>query len=93
VDIAWFRQSLANCGMRIPKDLAAHLPDLLWFFQMGAIYFWVIDESPKQVNSERLLAIATRSITALIRISALPLMRPVRKAVLQAFQIVKGTAS
>jgi AcrR family transcriptional regulator len=92
VDIEWFRRSLANCGVRIPNDLAAHLPDLLWFFQMGAIYFWVIDESLKQVNSERLLAIATKSITALIRISVLPLMRPVRKAVLEAFKIVKETA-
>lgn len=92
-DIEWFRRSLGNCGMRIPKDLAAHLPDLLWFLQMGAIYFWVIDESPKQVNSKRLLAIATKSITALIRISALPLMRPVRKTVLEAFEIVKGTSS
>ena len=93
VDIEWFRRGLADGGVRIPKDLAAHLPDLLWFFQMGAIYFWVIDESPRQVNSERLLAIATKSITALIRVSALPLMRPVRKAVLEAFQIVKGTAT
>ena len=89
VDIEWFRRSLANCGVRIPKDLAAHLPDLLWFLQMGAIYFWVIDESPRQVNSERLLAIATKSITALIRISALPLMRPVRKSILEAVRIIK----
>ena len=48
--------------MRIPKDLERHLPDLLWFFQMGAIYFWVLDESPHQANSDRLLAIAARSI-------------------------------
>jgi AcrR family transcriptional regulator len=92
VDIEWFRRSLADCGVRIPKDLAPHLPEILWFFQMGAIYFWVIDESAGQVNSERLLGIATKCITALIRISALPLMRPVRKAALEVFQIVKGTA-
>jgi AcrR family transcriptional regulator len=93
VDIEWFRRSLTDCGVRIPKDLAPQLPDFLWFFQMGAIYFWVIDESPGQANSERLLAIAAKSITTLIRISALPLMRPVRKAALEVFQIVKATAS
>jgi hypothetical protein len=60
---------------------------------MGAIYFWVIDESPRQANSDRLLAIATRSIASLIRISALPLMRPVRKAALEVVQIVKGAIS
>ena len=93
VDIDWFRRSLDNCGVRIPKDLAPHLPDFLWFFQMGAIYFWVIDGSPGQVNSDRLLAIAIKSLTGLLRLSALPLMRPVRKAALEVFEIVKGTAA
>jgi AcrR family transcriptional regulator len=93
VDIAWFRRIVADCGVRIPKDLEPHLPDVLWFFQMGVIYFWVIDESPRQANSERLLAIAARSIASLIRISALPMMRPVRKAALEVVQIVKGAIS
>jgi AcrR family transcriptional regulator len=91
IDIGWFRRIVFDCGARIPKDLEPHLPDVLWFFQMGAIYFWVIDESPRQANSDRLLAIAARSIASLIRLSALPLMRPVRKAALEMVQIVKGT--
>ncbi|MGJ5820669.1 TetR family transcriptional regulator [Paludibaculum fermentans] len=91
IDIDWFRRIVIDCGLRIPKDLEPHLPDVLWFFQMGAIYFWVIDESPNQENSYRLLAIAARSIALLIRVSALPLMRPVRKAALEIVQIVKGT--
>jgi AcrR family transcriptional regulator len=93
IDIAWFQRVIIDCGMRIPKDLEPHLPGILWFFQMGAIYFWVIDESPHQRNSDRLLTIAAKSITALIRISALPLMRPVRKAALEVVEIVKGSAS
>ena len=93
IDIEWFRRILADCGVRIPKDLEPHLADILWFFQMGAIYFWVIDESPRQANSERLLAIAARSIGSLIRISALPLMRPVRKAALEMVHLVKGAGS
>lgn len=92
IDIVWFRRILIDCGLRIPKDLEPHLPDVLWFFQMGAIYFWVIDESPNQENSNRLLAIAARSIALLIRVSALPLMRPVRKAALEIVEIVKGAA-
>ncbi|QOY87658.1 TetR/AcrR family transcriptional regulator [Paludibaculum fermentans] len=92
IDIGWFRRIVVDCGLRIPKDLEPHLPDVLWFFQMGAIYFWVIDESPNQENSHRLLAIAARSIALLLRVSALPLMRPVRKAALEIVQIVKGAA-
>jgi AcrR family transcriptional regulator len=93
VDIEWFRRNQADCGVRIPKDLEPHLPDILWFFQMGAIYFWVIDASPRQANSERLLAIAAKSIVSVIRISALPLMRPVRKAALEMVHLVKGAGS
>ncbi len=89
IDIAWFHRIVIDCGVRIPRDLATELPDVLWFCQMGAIYFWVIDESPRQANSDRLLSLATKSIVSLIRISALPMMRPVRKAALELVHIVK----
>ena len=89
IDIEWFRRILTDCGVRIPKDLAAHLPGMLWFFQMGVIFYWVIDESAGQERSQRLLALAAKSVTALVRISALPLMRPVRKAALELVEIVQ----
>jgi len=90
IDIAWFRRILIDCGVRIPKDLEGPLPGVLWFFQMGVIFFWVIDESPDQERSDRLLCLAVKSVTALIRVSALPLMRPVRKTALELVEIVKG---
>jgi AcrR family transcriptional regulator len=93
IDIAWFRRILVDCGMRIPRDLASHLPGVLWFFQMGVIFFWVIDESPGQGRSNRLLDLAAKSVTSLIRVSALPLMRPVRRAALELVEIVKGANS
>ena len=90
IDLAWFRTILTDCGVRIPKDLQPHLPGILWFFQMGVIFFWVIDESPNQARSARLLSLAAKSVTSLIRVSALPLMRPVRKTALQLVEIVRG---
>lgn len=93
IDIEWFRRILVDCGIRIPKDLQPHLPGVLWFFQMGVIFFWVIDESPGQERSDRLLRLAAKSVTSLIRISALPLLRPVRKTALELVGIVSGTAS
>jgi AcrR family transcriptional regulator len=90
IDIAWFRRILVDCGIRIPRDLEPHLPGVLWFFQMGVIFFWVIDESPDQARSNRLLELAAKSVASLIRVSALPLMRPVRKAALELVGIVKG---
>lgn len=93
IDIDWFRRILVDCGIRIPKDLQPHLPGVLWFFQMGVIFFWVIDESPGQERSDRLLRLATKSVTSLIRVSALPLLRPVRKTALELVGMVSGTAS
>lgn len=90
VDIAWFRRILADCGMRIPRDLESDLPEVLWFLQMGVIFFWVIDESPRQVRTARLVELASKSVTRLIRLSSLPLMRPVRKTALQVIALVKG---
>jgi AcrR family transcriptional regulator len=88
IDLAWFRLIVTDGGVRIPRDLEPHLPGLLWFFQMGVIYFWVIDESPDQAGTGRLLALAAKSVVFLIKASALPLMRPVRKTVLQLIEIV-----
>ena len=90
IDIAWFRRILLDCGTRIPRDLEPHLPGVLWFFQMGVIFFWVIDESPNQARTVRLLELAAKSVVFLIKASALPLMRPLRKTVLQLIEIVKG---
>src|SRR5437762_3245361 len=60
IDIAWFGKILEDCGTRIPTDLEPHLPGVLWFFQMGVIFFWVIDESAHQSRTARLLDLATK---------------------------------
>jgi AcrR family transcriptional regulator len=90
IDTAWFRTMLSGCGIGIPRDLEPCLPGVLWFFQMGVILFWVIDESPDQERTGRLLGLAAKSVTALIRLSALPLMRPVRRTALELIEIVTG---
>jgi AcrR family transcriptional regulator len=90
IDIAWFGRILIDCGVRIPRDLAPHLPGVLWFFQMGVILFWVIDESPHQARTERLLEVASKSVATLIHLSALPLLRPLRKTALQLIEIVRA---
>jgi len=90
VDIEWFRRILADCGVRISRDLQPHLPEVLWFFQMGVVFFWITDDSPEQVRTARLLKQGTKIVAALVRLSALPLMRPVRKTALELIRIVKG---
>jgi hypothetical protein len=90
IDIAWFRRILVDCGIRIPRDLEPELPGVFWFFQMGIIFFWVIDESKHQARTERLLSLACKSVVSLVRFSALPFMRPLRKTALELIAIAKG---
>jgi hypothetical protein len=54
------------------------------------IFFWVIDDSPEQARTGLLLQVAAKSVTSLIKVSALPLMRPLRKTALQLIAIVNG---
>ena len=90
LDIASFQGILKGCEFRIPLDLEPALPGVLWLFQMGVILFWVIDESAGQTRSKRLLELSSKMVTALIRFSAIPPMRPLRKTALQIIEIVKG---
>jgi len=89
IDIAWFGRILVDSGVRIPKDLKPMLPGILWFFQMGIILFWVVDDSPDQVRTQQLLELSAKSVVFLIRASALPFLRPLRKTVVQLVEIVR----
>ena len=90
IDVAWFRRILIDCGVRIPRDLEPHMPEVLWLFQMGVIYFWVTDESKDQPRTMRLLDLGSKTVTALLRFSGLPLTRPLRKVALEVIETVKG---
>jgi AcrR family transcriptional regulator len=89
-DVEWFRRILTDCGIRIPRDLEPHLPGVLWFFQMGVIFFWVVDSSLGQAKTRRLLDLAAKSVVTLIRVSALPFLRPLRKTALELIQLVEA---
>ena len=90
LDISWFQHVIKQSGVTAPRDLAPHLPGMLWFFQMGIILFWVTDDSPGQARTEKLLPLACKVVASLVRLSSLPLMRPLRKPVLEVIEIVVG---
>ncbi len=90
IDVSWFRQVIERSGLRIPRDLALRLPSVLWFLQMGIIFFWLTDDSPQQARTEKLLPLACKTAATLVRLSSLPLMRPLRKPVLELIAIATG---
>jgi AcrR family transcriptional regulator len=90
VDIAWFQKILSDCGIRVPQDLEPHLPDVLWIFQMGVIYFWITDDSHRQHRTDRLLVLGAKIVTSLLKIASLPLTRPLRKVAIELIETAKG---
>jgi len=78
-DIAFFDRALSGTRLRVPDDLMAHLPRLLWLYQMGIILFWIYDRSPSQRKTRALNDKSVTLIARLIRLAGLPLMQPLRR--------------
>jgi AcrR family transcriptional regulator len=87
--IEWFARAIDGADVKVPKDLVPHLPRLLWLYHMGVIYFWVIDQSPQQRRTQRLLDGSLDLLMQLLRISSLPLMGPVRKRALNVLRAIE----
>jgi AcrR family transcriptional regulator len=87
--IAWYARALEGSDVSVPKDLAPHLPRLLWMYHMGLIYHWIVDTSPGQRRTGRITDATLDLVVQLLKVSSLPFMGPLRKRalkVLRAFE-------
>ena len=46
---------MAETNTSVPDDMVAHMPKILWLYQMGLILFWIYDRSEGQARTMRLL--------------------------------------
>lgn len=81
--IQLFEMLVADAKTRLPADLKAELPYLLWLYHMGIILFWIHDMSPKRARTYYVLDRTVDLIDRLITLASNPLMRPLRKKSLQ----------
>src|SRR5258705_4584717 len=81
--IKLFEQLVEQTKARIPSDLRAELPYLLWLYHMGIILFWIHDRSRKRARTYRLIDQTVDLLDKLITLASNPLMRPVRKRALK----------
>jgi AcrR family transcriptional regulator len=68
--------------LKVPKDLRAELPYLLWLHLMGVVLFWIHDESPGRRRSHRLAERTAAIVARLVALASNPLLRPLRRTVL-----------
>ena len=81
--IKLFEQVVAQTKARIPTDLRAELPYLLWLYHMGIILFWIHDSSRKRARTYHLIDQTVDLLDKLISLASNPFMRPVRKRALK----------
>jgi AcrR family transcriptional regulator len=80
--IEHLRIAVQGSDARIPADIEARLPYFLWLYQMALIMFWLYDHSPNQERTQQLLDKSLGLLINLLRLSGLPLMKPLRRAAL-----------
>ena len=83
-----FRFALEGGDIKVPADLAPHMPRLLWLYQLGLILFWIYDRSGHKKATGQLMEKSLAVVTNLIRVAGLPLMKPARKSVLELLAVV-----
>ena len=83
-----FRVAIEGSELKVPQDLMPHLPRLLWLYQLGLILFWIYDRSEDRKRTTVLMEKSLLLVVNLIRVSGLPLMRPVRTSILELLEVV-----
>jgi len=88
--IQLFEKVLEGTTARIPKDLKAELPYLLWVYSMGIVLFWIHDSSPKHRRTYRMIDHTVDLLDKLIHLASNPFMRPLRKQALRMVNEIKS---
>ena len=88
--IQLFDKVLEGITARIPKDLKAELPYLLWVYSMGIVLFWIHDSSPKHRRTYRMIDHTVDLLNKLIHLASNPFMRPLRKQALRMVNEIKS---
>jgi AcrR family transcriptional regulator len=81
--IAMFADVVSGSNVKVPPDLRAELPYLLWLYHMGIVLFWIHDSSRDRRRTHRLVDRTVDLVVKLIRLASNPLMRPLRKGALR----------
>jgi AcrR family transcriptional regulator len=86
--IGLFKLAIEGGDIKVPADLMPHLPRLLWLYQLGLILFWIYDRSEGKTRTALLMDKSISLVVNVVRISGLPLMKPVRRTVLELLDVV-----
>ena len=88
VDALYFRRLLTQVGLKLPKDIAPHLPALLWLYQMGLILYWIYDRSENHRRTNTLMEKSVPIVVRFVEMSRSPFAAPLRKMAVDLIETV-----
>lgn len=93
LDQAFFARAIDQArDVRVPEDLASHLPKLMWLYQMGLILYWIYDRSPDQRRTALLRRKSLALVVSLLKMSRFALLKPLRSKVVELIVVAEGAA-
>ena len=88
-EINSFSYAMKNTNQKFPDELEEVIPDLLWFLELGIIYYCLYDQSEKKKHTYLLLDSILLFFFQFLRMARLPFMKPLRKSFLEIYQLIK----
>ncbi len=73
---------LAGSKAKVPKDLRAKLPELLWMYEMAIILFWIHDDSEGRRRTRLLFKRTADIVVRLVSLASLRILAPLRRGAL-----------
>jgi hypothetical protein len=90
-DQTYFARAIAESReVRVPEELAAHLPRLLWLYQMGLILYWIYDRSPGQRQTRMLGEKSLALLVGLLKLARFALLKPLRAKFVELIVLAEG---
>lgn len=89
--IALYRELVEGSSTPVADELEATLPELLWLYQLGIVMHWVHDSSPGTARTHTLVEHTVPMIGRLVRLSRLPLIRPLSRQTAELVGMLRGT--
>jgi AcrR family transcriptional regulator len=88
--ITLYAEVVAGSEARLPADIAAELPRLLWLYQMAVLYFWIMDASPGRLRTLELIDETSDLIVQLVQLANLPMLKKSRRRALALVRDIAG---
>ncbi len=91
--IELYAEVVKGSDARVPADIMAELPTLLWLYQMAILYFWIFDRSVGRLRTLEVIDETTDLIVRLLSLANIPVLRGSRKRVLRLVRSIAEGAS